>query len=375
MANLFFYGTLRHLPLLEIVLGRGRETLDLTPTALPDHEVRGVAEGPFPTIAPRAGARAPGVLLRDLSPEDIARLDFYEGSFAYDLALVTLENGSEAQVYFPQPGLWTPEEPWSLEGWERDWGALSCHAAREVMSYMGRKDRETVARMFPMIRARAAAKVNGARSKHGANTLKGRVAVARVDRVYANFFALEEWHLSHETFAGGMSAPVERAVFIGTDAALVLPYDPVRDRVLLVEQMRMGPLARHDRAVWQLEPVAGRIDPGETAEGAARREAMEEAGLELGRLEPVAEVYASPGSATDFFHIFVGLADLPDAATGVSGLDAEHEDIRSHLLDFDALMALCDRQEAANGPLVIAAYWLARHRARLRSAGGNATSG
>ena len=108
---------------------------------------------------------------------------------------------------------------------------------------------------------------------------------------------------------------------------------------------------------------------------AARREAMEEAGLELGRLEPVAEVYASPGSATDFFHIFVGLADLPDAATGVSGLDAEHEDIRSHLLDFDALMALCDRQEAANGPLVIAAYWLARHRARLRSAGGNATSG
>ena len=374
MANLFFYGTLRHLPLLEIVLGRGREKLDLTPTALPDHEVRGVAEGPFPTIAPRAGARAPGVLLRGLSAEDITRLDFYEGSFAYDLALVTLENGAQAQVYFPQPGLWTPEALWSLSDWEKDWAELSCHAAREVMSYMGNKDRETVARMFPMIRARAAQKVNGSHSRHGENTLNGRVEVTRLERPYANFFALEEYHLCHETFAGGMSAPVERAVFIGTDAALVLPYDPQRDRVLLVEQMRMGPLARHDRAVWQLEPIAGRIDPGETPQTAARREAIEEAGLQLSVLEPVAEIYASPGASTDFFHIFVGLADLPDVAAGVGGLASEHEDIRSHLLSFDALMEMCDQQEAANGPLVVAAYWLARHRQRLRSAGGKATS-
>ena len=152
----------------------------------------------------------------------------------------------------------------------------------------------------------------------------------------------------------------------------MLPYDPVRDRVLLVEQIRMGPLARGDATCWQLEPIAGHIDPGETPQAAARREALEEAGITLGKLEPVANVYASPGNATEFFHIFVGLADLPDLITGTGGLASEGEDIRSHLMSFDELMALADAQALANAPLVASAYWLARHRERLRSDGTTA---
>ncbi|MFD2741116.1 NUDIX domain-containing protein [Sulfitobacter aestuarii] len=374
MKDLFFYGTLRHLPLLEIVLGCDVQGLDLHEATLGDHAIYGVAEGPFPTIVAEPGGRADGVLLRGLTPEQVARLDFYEGGFAYDLALVRLADGSSAEVYFPQPGLWHPAAPWSLAQWERDWAALSCHAAREVMGYFGKRDRAEVARMFPMIRARAAAKVAARQSRHGAGTLQGRVEIASVERVYANFFALDEYHLSHERFDGSMSETVERAVFIGTDAAIVLPYDPGRDRVLLVEQMRMGPLARGDRALWHLEPVAGRVDPGETPEQCAHREAFEEAGLRFDRLENIAEVYASPGSATDFFHIFLGLTDLPDDVTGIRGMDGEHEDIRSHLFDFEALMELCDAREAADAPLVLSAYWLARHRERLRLDWGKATS-
>jgi nudix-type nucleoside diphosphatase (YffH/AdpP family) len=163
-----------------------------------------------------------------------------------------------------------------------------------------------------------------------------------------------------------MTDVLERAVFVATDAALVLPYDPVRDRVMLVEQLRMGPVARGDRAQWQLEPIAGRVDPGESPEDAAHREAQEEAGLTLRKLEKIAEVYASPGDSTEFFYIYLGLADLPDGSTGVNGLEVENEDIRSHLIGFDALMTMVDQLEAANAPLVIAAYWLARHRERLR---------
>ena len=82
---------------------------------------------------------------------------------------------------------------------------------------------------------------------------------------------------------------------------------------------------------------------------------MEEAGLELGTLYPVAESYCSPGTSTEFFYIYVGLAELPDNVTGVAGLDSEHEDIRSHLMSFDALMEMCDAQQAANAPLVLTA--------------------
>ncbi len=366
MNTLFFYGTLRHVPLLEIVLGRPASAIALTPERLANHAALSVAEGPFPCIIEHQGDVTDGLLVEGLSDADIARLDFYEGSFAFDLRDVTLEGGQTAQVYFPHAGRWSTKGPWVLQDWESDWAALSCFAAREVMDYFGRYSVTEVARMFPMIRTRAAAMVNAAQSKHGAGTLHGKVDVQRLDRVYTNYFALNEYHLRHERFDGKMSDVLERAVFVASDAALVLPYDPVRDRVMLVEQLRMGPIARGDRAVWQLEPIAGRVDPGETPEQAAHREAAEEAGITLQALEKVAETYASPGDSTEFFYIYVGLADLPDRATGVGGLASEDEDIRSHLMSFDALMTLAETQQAANAPLVIAAYWLAYHRDRLR---------
>lgn len=373
MKNLFFYGTLRHMPLLEIVLGKQVDTELFEETTLQGYLVSRVAEGPFPMIAKQAGAVARGLLVKGLDQQDIARLDFYEGGFAYDLAEVTLSNGVVAEVYLPQPGLWTPDGVWDLDEWIADWAPLSCAAAQEVMGYMGKRSREEVADIFARIRARAKARVNAMTARHGQGTLKGKVVIEDHTRVYSKFYALDELLLRFERFDGTMSETVDRAVFIGADAAIVLPYDPVRDRVLLIEQMRLGPLARGDEAVWQLEPIAGGIDPGETPEGAARREALEEAGLRLGRLEEIAEVYATPGNATEFFYIFLGIADLPDDITGEGGLETEHEDIRSHLYAFEDLIRISDQHGFANAPLVLAVNWLARHRDRLRSEGVGAT--
>ncbi|MFT6674320.1 MAG: nudix-type nucleoside diphosphatase (YffH/AdpP family) [Sulfitobacter sp.] len=373
MRNLFFYGTLRDLPLLEIVMGRGGDDLDVTAAVLRDYKVSSVAQGPFPMIEHTPGAEAIGVLVRGLMPEDIARLDFYEGSFAYDLVAVTLADGQAAEVYLPQAGLWRPQGDWSLSQWQAEWGDLSRFAAREVMGYMGQRSRDEVAALFGRIRARAAAMVQAQASQHGAGTFHGAVKVFDHKRVYSKFYALDEMRLQFEKFDGSLSAPVERAVFVGTDAAIVLPYDPVRDRVLLIEQIRMGPLVRGDKSLWQLEPIAGGIDPGESPETAARREAMEEAGLALGALVPIAQVYASPGNASEFYYIFLGLADLPDDITGTGGLEGEAEDIRSHVMGFADLMALVDGIHAANAPLVLSAYWLARHRDGLRLANAGDT--
>ena len=367
MRNLFFYGTLRHVPLLEIVLGRPAKAIKVSQATLSDHLVSAVAEGPFPMIAPQAEAVAEGLLIEDLNETDVARIDFYEGSFAYDLVEVTLDAGQSAEVYMPRPDQWTAQEPWSLKVWEKDWAEMSCHAAREVMGYFGKRSPEQIAAMFPMIRSRAASQVRARASLHGSLMNKGSAEIISRTRAYANFFALDEITVRHDRFQGD-AIEIDRTVFFGTDAAILLPYDPVRDRVLLVEQFRVGPLARGDQSVWQLEPIAGLVDAGETPQDAALREAQEEAGLTLHHVEKVAEVYASPGTSAEFYYIYLGLADLPDDITGIGGLDDEGEDIRSHLLSFDDLMSLVDDFEAANAPLVLAALWLARHRESLRSA-------
>jgi nudix-type nucleoside diphosphatase (YffH/AdpP family) len=322
---------------------------------------------PFPMLVAQAKHSARGIVVSGLTSSNIARLDFYEGGFEYDLVDVVLRDGTAAQVYLCDPERWQSDGAWDFPAWQVQWGAMSCHAAREVMGHFGGLSRDEVAAIFPQIRARAWANVLGTRHNAGQDVFAGSVEVAQHRRAYTGYFAVDEVDLRIEQFDGKMSPLLARSYFIGGDAALVLPYDLVRDRVMLVEQFRMGPFGRKDPEVWHLEPIAGRIDPGETPEQTALREAHEEADLRLDHLEVVAKGYPSPGDSTGYFHIFVGLADLPDEAAGIGGLDSEAENIRSRLISFDDFLAMAERQALANTPIALLAYWLAHHRSRLRS--------
>ncbi len=365
---LFFYGTLRHIPLLEIVLGQTFDPQQAQDAQLGGYSCHAVENAPFPMLVAQADQMAQGVVVSGLTPSCINRLNFYEGGFDYDLVDVALEDGTAAQVYLCDPQRWQADGAWDFTVWQAQWGAMSCYAAREVMGHYGTLTRDEVAAIFPQIRARAWANVLGSQHRAGQDVFAGSVEVAEHRRAYTGYFALDEVDLQIEQFDGSMSPLLARSYFIGGDAALVLPYDPVRDRVMLVEQFRMGPFGRDDPELWQLEPIAGRIDPGETAEQTALREAHEEAGLTLDHLEVVAKGYPSPGDSTGYYNIFVGLTDLPDEAAGIGGLDSEAENIRSRLISFDDFLAMAERQALANTPTALLAYWLAHHRSRLRSA-------
>lgn len=366
-APLFLYGTLRYLPLLEAVIGRAVAGDALVAGQMTNAEVRWAAGQSFPMICLDQGNGADGLLFVGATDADIAAIDFYEGGFDYALEPVTLSDGRTAQAYIPGASVGEAGGPFDLDDWVRDWGALSVEAAGEVMSYQGQRNAEEVAAIFHSIRLRAAARLRARQARHGNGSYQGAWQVDEKKTPYSDFFKIDDYTLRFEKFDQSQTPPLRRAVFVGMDAALVLPYDPVRDRVLLVEQFRMGPFGRGDPNPWQLEPIAGHLDPGETPEQSARREAMEEAGITLGALEPVAEGYPAPGAVTDFYYLYVGIADLPDDVTGVSGMASEGENIRSHILSFDAFMTMLDDQRAGVIPLALAGYWLARHRDRLRA--------
>lgn len=364
---LFFYGTLRDPELLQIVLGHAPS--GLRPARLADHAVRWAEGQSFPMIVGEPGGVAEGVLL-DLSAEAVARLDFYEGGFAYDLRDVTVAAAGpqRARCYFPAPGRWLPGAPWLLSDWQARWGPTTRTAAREAMGEYGRMDAATLVRRLPTMRARAWASELARdpapctlRSGLGSDT----VSLGPVHRRHTGFFGFDEVTVDHPAFSGGRSGPLSREAFRGGEAAILLPYDPARDRVLLVEQFRVGPLMRGDPRPWTLEPVAGLVDAGEAPEETARREAREEAGLDLDRVEHVLSAYPSPGASTEFFHCFVGLCDLPDGHESPGGVDTEGEDIRTHLVSLDAAMALIGTGEANVLPLATLLFWTQAHKARL----------
>jgi nudix-type nucleoside diphosphatase (YffH/AdpP family) len=260
---------------------------------------------------------------------------------------------------------------WNTAHWSSVSQETLDHAVGEILAdMMASRPAADLAPTRAMILSRAAARAaarDSAPTDLRSSTLADAVEELRVEIPHAGFFRTRTYHLRHPHFAGGQSPVLRREVFVATDAALVLPYDPVQDRLLLVEQFRMGPYGRGDPHPWMLEPVAGRIDAGETPEAAARRECREEAGLELRALEKVSSHYCTPGYSTEVFHVFLGICDLPDLAQGSGGLATENEDIRTHVVSFDRAMELLHSGEVNNGPLVLALLWLQRERARLRA--------
>lgn len=371
---LFLYGTLRHAPLYAAVSG---EPLAGVEALLPDHIVaealgQGGRRLGFPLFAPLSGGEARGLLVRP-GPEARARLDFYEVVFGYDPSPVVVQVGGEsveAVIYLPREGLWHPGPLWSLEDWAQADGDLVTETAAEVMALRGVASPQAVLERYGMLIARVASR-RRARATPAPATLRRAADPADVQtearRIpYTFFFGVEESDLRFRHFDGGFSPVVTRAGFVMADAVSVLPYDPVRDTVMLVEQFRYGPHARGEANAWSLEPVAGRIDGLESPEAAARREAMEEARLTLGALHRIAAFYVSPGAVTEHITAFVGIADLPLGAAGVSGLETEAENIRAHVIPLARLMDLIATGEAANAPVLVSAQWLALNRDRLR---------
>ncbi len=249
-------------------------------------------------------------------------------------------------------------------------GQAEVYAAQEIMGYFGRLSAVAVRPQLAMILARAEARQAAQTPKPAvlrSSTGLDQITQHSMKTPHEGFFLTRSYRLQHPKFDGSTSPELTREAFVATDAAIVLPYDPVRDRVLLIEQFRMGPYARGDAKPWMLEPVAGRVDGGESPETCARRECEEEAGLTLHELRKISSHYCSPGCSSEYFHLFLGLCDLPDDAAGHGGLETEHEDLKVHVIDYADAMALLDSGEADNGPLVLALLWLSKSRDALRA--------
>ncbi len=192
------------------------------------------------------------------------------------------------------------------------------------------------------------------------------VEILSRETVYKSFTQVDVVKLKHRLFAGGISPIIQRELVIKPEAIGVLIYDPNLDAVLLIEQFRVGALSHPNP--WQLEIVAGLVDGhGESLEDVAKREVLEEAGVELSRLEKVMTFLLSPGGSNERFTLFVGQADLRQAG-GIFGLPEEGEDIKVSVVSASEFINLLTQNSLLwNAPLLIAGQWFALNKTLLQS--------
>ena len=199
--------------------------------------------------------------------------------------------------------------------------------------------------------------------------MKYRWKLERQLTLFEKYFRLDEYHLSHELYGGGSSPVFTREIFERGSVVAVLPYDPVRDCVVLIEQFRAGAIGDAE-GPWLVECVAGVIEDGETEQDVAMRETLEEAGCEIDRLEIIGRYYVSPGGTSELCTLYCGLIDS-EGVGGIHGLDHENEDILVQVVDAAQAFAMVREGGIRSSATIIALQWLELNHARLRAEPGS----
>ena len=181
---------------------------------------------------------------------------------------------------------------------------------------------------------------------------------------YSGYFRIDAYRLRHRCFNGEWSEPRDYELFERGHGVAVLPYDPQRDQVVLIEQFRMGALASAEPWLWEI--IAGIAEEGESPEAVARREAMEEAHCKFSALESVGKVYVSPGGSSERTQIYCGKIDISTISDAYAGLDEEGEDIRIHTVSYDEAVTALNAGKICSAPAVISLQWLQLNKARLQ---------
>jgi nudix-type nucleoside diphosphatase (YffH/AdpP family) len=192
--------------------------------------------------------------------------------------------------------------------------------------------------------------------------MPARAVIARQQRLFGDFFKIDELLVTHRQIDGTTSSVQRRLVFERGDSVAVLLFNRDRRAVVLVEQFKAPTLIarrRDDPATtdgWLVEPLAGMIDTGEAPEAAAIRETLEETGYRIREPELIGRFFVSPGGTSE--RVFLYFAEVGDADRVGMGGGIDDEDIKVLDIGLEELFEQLACGLIEDAKLAIGAYWL-----------------
>ena len=185
--------------------------------------------------------------------------------------------------------------------------------------------------------------------------MKLKYKIINKKNLYSGFFSLNKYEFTHKKHDGEWTSTVGREIFSGAHVSTLLPYDPIKKEIILIQQFRAGVLSRYDED-YLLEIVAGIIDEGENPEKTAIRECFEETGCEVKKINPIQSYFPAPGSSESYYHLYLGEIQAFDGER-IKGLEKENEDILVKSFKIDEVRQMLKEKKITNGLTLIALQW------------------
>ena len=159
----------------------------------------------------------------------------------------------------------------------------------------------------------------------------------------------------HQKHDGSWTDKVDREIFSGAHVSTLIPYDPLRKEIVLIQQFRAGVISRYDDD-YLYEIVAGIIDKNESPEETAIRECDEETGCKVNKITAINDYFPAPGSSESYYHLFLGEVNSFDGER-IMGLKSENENILVKSYKVEQVRNMLKNKEIKNGLTLIALQW------------------
>ena len=185
--------------------------------------------------------------------------------------------------------------------------------------------------------------------------MKLKYKIINKKNLYSGFFSLNKYKFIHKKHDGEWTGAIEREVFSGAHVAALLPYDPIKKEIILIQQFRAAVLSRFDES-YLYEIAAGIIDDGENPEETAVRECFEETGSEVKKILPIQSYFPAPGGSEEYYHLYLGEIQAFDGER-IRGLEKENEDILVKSFKIEDVRKMLKEKKIINGLTLVALQW------------------
>ncbi len=152
----------------------------------------------------------------------------------------------------------------------------------------------------------------------------------------------------------------EREAYDRGNGATVMLYNKDKQTVVLVSQFRMPTYLNGNESGMLIESCAGLLD-GDDPETCVIKEAEEESGFRVSKVEKVFESYMSPGAVTEVLHFYIASYNDGNKVGSGGGLAEEQEDITVLEIDFEKALAMIPSGEIKDAKTIMLLQYLKIH--------------